>query len=247
MKRIKAIVAYDGSAYSGFQIQKNSRTIQEMIEKALTRMHKGETTKIVSSGRTDAGVHAKGQVFHFDSPIHMSGESWVRALNGLLPTNIVIQHVEIVSSDFHARYDVVGKTYKYFLHQGDLPNPFKHHYSTYFPYQLDIELMRKGAQHFVGTYDFTSFCSAKTEKDNKVRTITAVEVDQTDEGFVFTFTGNGFLYNMVRIMVGTLLNVGSKRLAAEKIPQLIAAKDRKHANKTAPAQGLYLWEVYYNN
>ena len=120
-------------------------------------------------------------------------------------------------------------------------------YSTYFPYELDLSLMREGAKHFIGTHDFTSFCSAKTEKEDKVRTITAVEVDRTEDGFVFTLTGNGFLYNMVRIIVGTLLNVGSNRLAADKIPQLIAAKNRRHANKTAPAQGLYLWEVYYDN
>lgn len=247
MKRIKAIIAYDGSAYSGFQIQNNSRTIQEMIEKALKLMHKGEIVKVVSSGRTDAGVHAQGQVIHFDSSINMPDESWARALNGLLPVDIVVVGVEVVTDDFHARYDVTGKTYKYFLHQGKFRNPFKSHYSTYFPYVLNLQLMREGAEHFIGTHDFTSFCSAKTEKEDKVRTITAVEIDETADGFVFTLTGNGFLYNMVRIIVGTLLNVGTNRLAADKIPQLIAAKDRKHANKTAPAEGLYLWEVYYDN
>lgn len=245
MQRYKGIIAYDGSGYSGYQIQINGKTVQEMLEKALKKMHKGTEVKTVSSGRTDAGVHAYGQAFHFDSPLILSSDKWVNALNGLLPTDMALQRVEKVSQDFHARYDVEGKTYKYFLYTGNIRSPFQRNFTSYHPYKLNIDRMREAASYFVGTHDFTSFCSAKTTKENKVRTITKLDIEKLDNEIIFTFTGNGFLYNMVRIIVGTLLHVGNGRMDPEDIPAILAAHDRKRAGKTAPAEGLYLWEVYY--
>ncbi|MBS4210573.1 tRNA pseudouridine(38-40) synthase TruA [Bacillus sp. FJAT-50079] len=247
MNRYKGIVAYDGSGYAGFQIQTNDKTIQGMLEHALKKMHKGTEIKVISSGRTDAGVHAHGQAFHFDSPLELPSDRWVRAVNGLLPHDIAIQSVEKVEASFHARYDVTGKTYKYFLFTGKIRDPFNRNFTTYYPYRLNIELMRAAAQYFVGTHDFTSFCSAKTTKENKIRTITALTIEQQNDNIIFTFTGNGFLYNMVRIIVGTLLNVGNGKVKPTDIPAIMEACDRKRASKTAPATGLYLWEVYYDN
>ncbi|MCM3113298.1 tRNA pseudouridine(38-40) synthase TruA [Lederbergia lenta] len=245
MQRYKGIIAYDGSGYSGYQIQINGKTVQEVLEKALKKMHKGIEIKTVSSGRTDAGVHAYGQVFHFDSPLILSSDRWVNAMNGLLPTDVALQSVEKVSQDFHARYDVEGKTYKYFLYTGKIRNPFERNFTSYYPYKLNIDRIREAAPYFVGTHDFTSFCSAKTTKENKIRTISILDIEERENKIIFTFTGNGFLYNMVRIIVGTLLHVGNGKIDPEDIPAIFAAHDRQRAGKTAPAEGLYLWEVYY--
>ncbi|CAM4210834.1 tRNA pseudouridine(38-40) synthase TruA [Lederbergia lenta] len=245
MQRYKGIIAYDGSGYSGYQIQINGKTVQEVLEKALKKMHKGIEIKTVSSGRTDAGVHAYGQVFHFDSSLILSSDRWVNAMNGLLPTDVALQSVEKVSQDFHARYDVEGKTYKYFLYTGKIRNPFERNFTSYYPYKLNIDRIREAAPYFVGTHDFTSFCSAKTTKENKIRTISILDIEERENKIIFTFTGNGFLYNMVRIIVGTLLHVGNGKIDPEDIPAIFAAHDRQLAGKTAPAEGLYLWDVYY--
>ncbi|MFS0644936.1 tRNA pseudouridine(38-40) synthase TruA [Siminovitchia sp. 179-K 8D1 HS] len=245
MQRYKGTIEYDGSGFSGYQIQPKGRTVQEEIEKVLKKMHKGRHVPVTASGRTDAGVHARGQVIHFDSGLSLPSERWVKALNSLLPDDISLLNVEAAAPEFHARYDAVGKTYKYFLYNREARDPFKRHYYAHVRGKLDIGRMRKAAQFLAGTHDFTSFCSAKTEMTNKVRTISRLEIDDRHPELVFTFTGNGFLYNMVRIMVGTLLEVGTGKLDPQDIPDILAAKDRRLAGKTAPAQGLYLWEVYY--
>ena len=208
-------------------------------------MHKGVEVKVTSSGRTDAGVHARGQVFHFDSWIDLPSERWVNALNGLLPQDISLQQVDKVDNQFHARYNVTGKTYKYFLFTGKIRDPFRRNYASYYPYRLNIDHIREAAAYFVGTYDFTSFCSAKTTKEDKVRTITKLDIEEYENELIFTFTGDGFLYNMVRIIVGTLLHVGNGKIRYSDIPNILAARDRKLAGQTAPAEGLCLWEVYY--
>lgn len=246
MQRYKATFAYDGSSYSGFQIQPNGKTVQAEIERALQKMHKGQAISVTASGRTDTGVHARGQVIHFDSPLVLPSERWVKALNGLVPDDIAFYTVEAVSSQFHARFDATGKTYKYFLYNGTVRDPFKRHYAYHFQYPIQIEKMRRAAKELVGTFDYTSFCSAKTEVACKVRTVSEIKIDQMDGELVFSLTGNGFLYNMVRIIVGTLIDVGTGRIAVEAIPSIIAAKDRTVAGKTAPAHGLYLWEVFYD-
>jgi tRNA pseudouridine38-40 synthase len=247
MNRYKAIISYDGSRFSGYQIQPTGRTVQGELEKALSTLHKGEPISVVGSGRTDAGVHAKGQVIHFDSPLPIPLEKWPKVLNGLLPTDIAVQSVQQVSLDFHARFSAMGKEYRYLVYQQKERDPFKHHYEYHYPYPLNLNAMVEASTYLIGTHDFTSFCSAKTEIEDKVRTIEQIRIWEEEKGLVFQFIGNGFLYNMVRIIVGTLLEVGSGKKYASDIPRILEGKNRELAGKTAPACGLYLWQVFYDN
>ncbi len=246
LQRYKAVISYDGSAFSGFQIQPNGRTIQAELEKALAKMHKHHTVKIVGSGRTDAGVHARGQVIHFDSPLQIPTEKWKKGLNALLSDDLVMMDIEKVSSDFHARFDASHKTYKYRVYTQKTRDPFRHHFATHYPFSLDLDQVKLAANHLVGTYDFTSFCSAKAEVLNKVRTVSEIKVENKGDEVIFTITGNGFLHNMVRIIVGTLLEVGSGKRKASDMLGILQGRDRQLAGKTAPPQGLYLWQVEYN-
>ncbi|MFD1708079.1 tRNA pseudouridine(38-40) synthase TruA [Siminovitchia sediminis] len=245
MQRYKATCAYDGSGFSGFQIQPKGRTVQGEIEQVLRKLHKGQEVGVTASGRTDSGVHARGQVLHFDSPLMLTGDQWVKAMNSLLPDDISFSTVKAVGSEFHARFDAVRKQYKYFLYADAVRDPFKRHYSAHVRDALNIEAMRDAAAFLIGTHDFTSFCSAKTETDNKVRSLLELTIEERSGDVVLSFVGNGFLYNMVRIITGTLLDVGSGKLDAGMLPGILAAKDRTLAGKTAPAEGLYLWEVFY--
>jgi len=245
MQRYKCILSYDGSGFSGYQVQPNKRTVQREIEAALAKMHKGLQVKVIGSGRTDAGVHAKGQVIHFDSPLSIPEEKWVIALNSLLPEDISILSVEMTNESFHARYDATGKEYRYSLLMSAKRDPFQRKYAYRYPYTLNLEAMQEASKVFLGTHDFTSFCSAKTEVKDKVRTIKSIEFSMDNELLTFRFVGNGFLYNMVRILVGTLLEVGAGERNPSEIQAIIAKKDRSYAGKTAPPQGLYLWKVFY--
>lgn len=246
MQRYKCVVAYDGTAFSGYQIQPDKRTIQEEIEKVLAKLHKGDAVKISASGRTDAGVHARGQVIHFDSPLSIPLEKWPVALNTLLPDDISIMSAEKVTEDFHARFDAVGKEYRYYLNTAVQRDPFNRHFAYHYPYLLDVAAMKQAAKELLGTHDFTSFCSAKTEVEDRVRTVYAIDILEHDSSLVFRFNGNGFLYNMVRILVGTLLEVGAGTRPASSMQELLDQKDRRFAGKTAPAHGLYLWQVFYD-
>lgn len=245
MKRYKCIVAYDGTRFAGYQVQPNKLTVQSVLEGALAKLHKGTEMGITASGRTDAGVHAKGQVIHFDSSLNIPLAKWDIALNSLLPDDIAIKSVEEVRASFHARFDAAGKEYRYFVQRSEKRDPFMRNYAYHYPYPLNIHEMKKAALALIGTHDFTSFCSAKTEVMDKVRTIREIEMIEDGTQLVFRFVGNGFLYNMVRILVGTLIEVGSGARTADSISEIIAQKDRIFAGKTAPAHGLYLWEVYY--
>lgn len=245
MQRYKATIAYDGSGFSGYQIQPKGRTVQGEIEQVLQKLHKGQAVGVTASGRTDSGVHARGQVIHFDSPLRLSGDQWIKAFNSLLPDDISFLKAEEAGSDFHARFDAVKKKYKYFLYSGPVRDPFKRHFAAHVRGSLNVEAMREAAGYLTGTHDFTSFCSAKTETGNRVRTLFELDMEEHGNELVLTFIGDGFLYNMVRIIVGTLLDVGSGKMDIGAIPDILAAKDRTLAGKTAPAEGLYLWEVYY--
>lgn len=245
MQRYKAIIAYDGTNFCGFQIQQNGRTVQGELEKALKKMHKGVPIGIIASGRTDAGVHARGQVVHFDSVLNLPAYRWVRAINGLLPPDVSLVDIEAVGSEFHARYDATGKTYKYLIYNNKVRDPLQRNHTAFFPYTIDIDKMRLAANQLIGTHDFTSFCSTKTKTTSKVRTISEIKIEQLDDLITFTFTGSGFLYNMVRILVGTLLKVGTNRIEPERISTILEGRDRNLAGKTAPAEGLYLWKVFY--
>ncbi|WLD93560.1 tRNA pseudouridine(38-40) synthase TruA [Alkalihalobacillus sp. AL-G] len=245
MKRISGIISYDGTGFSGYQVQPKQRTVQGELEKVLRRIHKGEYVKTTASGRTDAGVHAVGQVFHFDTGLSIEPGGWIRALNAQLPSDIRIVSMGNVHSDFHARFDVTEKEYRYRIFNGEHSHVFRRNYTYHIPYALDVEAMKQATSYFVGTHDFTSFCSTKSVVKNRVRTIYKLDLVEDADELVVIVKGNGFLYNMVRIIVGTLLDVGSGRITADILPPMMEAKDRNAAGKTAPAHGLYLWHVSY--
>lgn len=245
MQRLKCTLAYDGTDFFGYQIQPQTRTIQEEVEKVLKRLHKGSEVKIFASGRTDAGVHAKGQVFHFDTTLDIPISKWIVALNSMLPKDLAILEVEKVEPDFHARFDAKGKEYRYFVNPSAKRDPFTRNYAVNFSHQINCNAIQEAMKALVGTHDFTSFCSAKTEVEDKIRTIYEVELLEDNGLLVFRFVGNGFLYNMVRILSGTLLEVGTGVREANTMFEIIEKKDRTIAGKTAPAHGLYLWKVFY--
>ncbi|KOP72235.1 tRNA pseudouridine(38-40) synthase TruA [Cytobacillus solani] len=245
MQRYKCIISYDGTQFAGYQVQPNKRTVQGEVEKALRKLHKDMDVKVSASGRTDAGVHARGQVIHFDSPLKIPLEKWEVALNTLLPEDIAIIHTEMAADDFHARFDAKGKEYRYFVYRSLQRSPFKRNYAYQYPYSLDIKKVNEAVPFLIGEHDFTSFCSAKTDVVDKVREIRKIEVVEEGDMLIFRFVGNGFLYNMVRILVGTLLGVGAGDISPGSIPDILEKRDRVYAGKTAPAQGLYLWEVHY--
>jgi tRNA pseudouridine38-40 synthase len=247
MQRWKCTIAYDGTNFAGYQIQPNKRTVQGELEHALATMHKGQFIRVFASGRTDAGVHAHGQVIHFDSPMTIPAAGWLKALNALLPDDIVVKEVEPVDSSFHARFSATSKEYRYKVRTAQEKDVFLRNYTFHFPYLLNYDAMKEALQFIVGTHDFTSFCSAKTEIEDKVRTIYEADFVISDSDLIFKFVGNGFLYNMVRILVGTMLDVGQGRIRPADIPAIINGKNRNLAGKTAPSHGLYLWKVYYDN
>lgn len=247
MERLKCIISYDGSRFSGYQIQPNARTVQLELENTLQKIHKGETVKVFASGRTDATVHAVGQVIHFDSSFQLTEESWKKALNSLLPDDIQVLEVNKVNDEFHARFDVVNKEYRYKVLLTPDRDVFKRQYSYHFPYPLDVDLIKEAMQYLKGTHDFTSFCSAKTEVEDKIRTIYEIDCIPEEDELIFRFVGNGFLYNMVRILVGTLLDVGQKKIKPTEMNLILEQRNRAYAGKTAPGHGLYLWKVHYDN
>lgn len=247
MVRYKAIIAYDGTNFNGFQKQPNGRTVQEEVEKTLQKMANGKEITVFGSGRTDAGVHAIGQVIHFDYPEERPLERMRFALDTQSPEDIAVRQVEIVSEEFHARYLVKEKTYQFRVDIGKPRSPFRRHYASYYPYPLDLGKIQRALPDLLGTHDFTSFCASGSSIEDKVRTIyeAKMEVKETKDELLFTFRGNGFLYKMIRILVGTLLKIGNGRLPEDSIPAIIAKKDRNAAGPTAHPEGLYLYEVKY--
>lgn len=247
MGKWKLEVSYDGSNFAGYQIQPNKRTVQEEIEKVLTRMHKGEYTKVIASGRTDARVHAVGQVIHFTSQLNISEFAWKKALNSQLPDDIFAVKCEKVEEDFHARYGAKEKEYRYVLYTGEDFPPFYRNYKMHVPYKLNVEAMKEALHFLEGTHDFSSFCAANTSVVDKVRTIFEAELLVEENEVIIRLKGNGFLYNMVRIIVGTLIEIGLEKKKSVDMKTIIEAKNRAVAGKTAPPEGLYLWRVDYNN
>ena len=246
MVRLKATISYDGTAFAGYQVQPGERTVQLEIEKVLATMHKGNQVKITASGRTDARVHATGQVIHFDTPLSIPLEKYQKALNVQLPRDIRVMQVEQVKDDFHARYDVLGKRYRYIWDCSMIQSPFRRHYAVETNgIKPDAALMQQAAQAIVGTHDFSCFCAANTSVVDKVRTVHALEFAWVGDELHMTISGTGFLYNMVRIIAGTLFEVGTKRRDVASVAVAIASMDRAKAGKTAPAHGLYLEQVFY--
>lgn len=246
--RLKATICYDGAQFSGYQVQPGERTVQLEIEKVLLKMHKGEKVQIVASGRTDAKVHASGQVIHFDTPLAIPPEKYQKALNVQLPSDIRVLSVEQVADDFHARYSVSGKRYRYIWDCNDVQSPFRRFYTVGTNgVKPNVSLMQEAAQAIIGTHDFTCFCAANTSVVDKVRTVHALQFEWIGNELHMTIEGNGFLYNMVRIIAGTLWEVGIGRRSCESVAAAIASLDRGNAGKTAPAHGLYLEKVFYQS
>ncbi|HAX74197.1 MAG TPA: tRNA pseudouridine(38-40) synthase TruA [Firmicutes bacterium] len=243
MRRIRCIVTYDGTQFSGYQRQINQRTVQGELEKCLKIVTKQEVT-IHGSGRTDAGVHALGQVFHFDSPLNMPSGAYRKALNGLLPDDISIVESVEVDGGFHSRLCAELKEYHYKLSMNNY-DPIKRNYVYQYGRRLDLEKMEKAMRYLIGTHDFSSFCANMEDRD-KVRTIFEAEIINDNGELTFRFVGSGFLRYMIRILVGTLLEVGEGKKQPEQIPVIIEAKNRRLAGRTASPEGLYLVRVQYN-
>ncbi|WP_294760617.1 tRNA pseudouridine(38-40) synthase TruA [uncultured Lactobacillus sp.] len=248
--RYKMTVAYDGHLFHGFQYQPHQRTVQGTIETALYKMTKGKTLIVEGSGRTDAGVHALGQVIHFDYPgKKIPPERMICALNSMMPLDIIFKNCAVVDEKFHVRYSAKGKWYRYCVSLDRFVDPFKRFYTGHYPYPVNIEKMKKAATDLLGTHDFTSFAASGGQIRNKVRTMYYVNVAKNEQSneIVFDFICSGFLYNMVRILVATLLEIGRGKRPVNDIPRVISAKDREQVRETAPASGLFLYRVFYEN
>ena len=233
------IVAYDGTEYHGWQVQPNARTIEGELNRCLSELLQ-EDIQVIGASRTDAGVHAKGNIAVFDTDARMPAEKISYALNQRLPKDIVIQKSCQVDADFHPRHCDTRKTYSYHIYRGEFPMPLRTRYSYFTYVPLDVTKMREAAALFLGEHDFKSFCSANTQVESTVRTIEFLDVTEDDQELVITIRGNGFLYNMVRIIAGTLVDVGRGFLAVEDIPDILKACNRERAGQTLPACGLVL-------
>lgn len=238
-------LCYDGSRYDGWQKQENSsRTIQGKLEAVLSEIL-SEKIEVAGSGRTDAGVHARQQVCSFHAETAMGTDEILLQLRRYLPEDIGAMSLSVAPPRFHARLSCKGKTYVYRIWNSTEPNVFERKYMCCFPDALDTAAMKKAAALLCGEHDFSSFCANKHMKKSTVRRIDCIDIDRTGNELRLRFTGNGFLYNMVRILVGTLLEVGCGKRSPESMEELLVAKDRASAGFTAPAHGLTLWDVYY--
>lgn len=247
MYKLKCTIKYDGSGFYGYQRQPNKRTVQGEIEKALKYISRGKIIETYCSGRTDAGVHAIGQVFHFETDLQIPLKQWRFTFNNALPEDIYLVEVEHVPNDFHARYFVTGKEYRYYILNEQQPDVFRRNYVYQYPGDLDREAMQEACTYFIGEHDFTTFSSAKsTVKGNKIRRLDNLELIETGNQIELIFKGRGFLYHMVRIIAGVILDVGRKKIKPEDIPNLFKQKNRSAVGQTLDAIGLYLWHVDYS-
>ncbi len=245
MRKIKLKIEYDGTNYHGWQIQKNANSVQETIERAISKLL-GEEVGIVGCSRTDVGVHAYGQVAHFATDSSIPGDKFSYAINNLLPSDIVIQQSEEVSEEFHSRYSAKGKKYRYLIYNGAHASAIMRNRTYHVRPELDFEKMRKAAKYFIGQHDFAAFQATGGQVRSTVREIYDMELLRKEDNLISVeVSGNGFLYNMVRIIAGTLVYVGMDKIDADEIHEIIDSLDRTRAGKTAPSEGLYLMEIYY--
>lgn len=242
--RVLLRVAYDGTNYSGWQIQPNATTVEGRLIEALENLF-GRKMSIIGASRTDAGVHAMGNVAVFDTDTRIPPEKIAYALNSRLPDDIRVNESVRVADDFHPRHTDVVKTYRYTIYNDTFASPVNRLYSHFCYGHIDVGLMKKAAKYIVGEHDFTSFCAVATQVEDKVRTVYSLDVEKEEKNICITITGNGFLYNMVRIIAGTLLNVGKGIIQPEDISRIIKGRDRQLAGPTAPAKGLMLMEIKY--
>lgn len=244
LRNIKLTIEYDGTNYHGWQSQKNAVAVQDVIENAIAKLT-GKECNLIGSSRTDEGVHAIGQVANFLTDSRIPADKFSFALNSILPDDIVIKDSREVSLDFHSRYSAKGKKYRYLIYNSRQPSALLKNRAMHVSQELDFEAMARAAEYFKGKHDFTSFRASGSSVKTSERTIWDASFSKNGEIISFEISGDGFLYNMVRIIVGTLVYVGIGKISASDIPSIMEAKDRAMAGKTAPPQGLYLVEVYY--
>ena len=243
-KRVRLTVAYDGTNYHGWQVQNNGITIESELNRCLSELL-GEQIEVIGASRTDAGVHALGNIAVFDTAARMPAEKISYALNQRLPEDIRIQRSEEVMPDWHPRRCESRKTYEYRIYRGEFPMPVKRLYSCFTYRPLNVEAMREATVFLTGEHDFKSFCQTGAQVENTVRTIYELAVEEQGPELVIRVCGNGFLYNMVRIIAGTLMEVGEGKRDAREIPDILEKKDRNAAGPTAPARGLTLVEYQF--
>jgi tRNA pseudouridine38-40 synthase len=244
---LKLTLAYDGGAYAGWQVQPDKPTVQGTLESALRQITQ-ETIRVTAAGRTDAGVHALGQVVGFATATRLSNVDLQRALNAVLPADIAVLSLADASEGFHATRDAVAKRYRYQIHNGRTPSVFDRHYAWHYPQPLDAPAMREAGQALVGRHDFSSFETAGSERPDSIRTIHELSVargEELSERVTVEVAGDGFLYNMVRTIVGTLVDVGVGARDINWPAAVLAACDRREAGQTAPPHGLFLVNVSY--
>ena len=244
--RIKLTIEYDGSGYAGWQRQKNGLSVQQVVEEAIAAAT-GQQTVVYAAGRTDAGVHALGQVVHFDTQTTIPPEKISYALNTFLPEDIRIASSCETREDFHARFGAKAKTYVYTFYNAQHASALYRNLSAHARGEIDIDAMKQAAKQIVGTHDFASFCASGSEVETTVRTAYSLEINNEPPFIRLEITGSGFLYNMVRIIAGVLLDVGKGKLSPKDVADIMQANDRRKASATAPACGLVLKQIYYDN
>ncbi len=242
--RIRMIVEYDGTHYSGWQRQKQDPSVQQTLEDAMARLF-GQPITLHGAGRTDAGVHARGMVCHFDCQTRIPPERIAYALNFALPRDVRVKRSEQAADDFHARFDAVGKWYRYAIYNHPQAGALNRLYVAHVPFHLEVDAMQRALAHLPGTHDFAAFAASGSTVKNTVRTIDGAFLQKQDETLTLDVIGNGFLYNMVRIIAGTLLDVGKGKLPEDVFAQMIQSGDRVRGGTTAPAHGLTLMQVFY--
>lgn len=244
MRNFLVTIAYDGTDYHGWQVQPNGITVQQSVQDAIEKIIQ-KRENIIGCSRTDSGVHANNFCFNMRTESSIDPYRFVGAMNAVLPDDIAVKNCVEVPMDFHARYDCKGKEYIYKIWNSPQRNPFLQDRYLHYKKPLDVELLNMAAQAYVGEHDFSAFCASKTSVDDFIRTVEYAEVASNDEEVCFRVKADGFLYNMVRIMVGTLLEVSEGKIPAEKLGEIIASCERDNAGRTAPAHGLYLNKVFY--
>lgn len=244
MKNILLEVAFNGSCFHGWQIQPNAVTVQQTLCDAIKKLT-GDKANLIGCSRTDSGVHANKFICNFKTDSSIPPEKFSDALNCDLPDSVVVKKSLEVPIDFHSRYDCLGKRYVYRILNTKNKSPFLTDLVYHYPYDIDCRMLNNAAKDFIGTYDFSAFCASGSEVEDKVRTIYSFTVVKTSSEVLFAVEGNGFLYNMVRIMVGTLLEINRGKIDDNSIKDIILSKSRNNAGVTVPGMGLYLDEVFY--
>ncbi len=245
MTKYKMVLEYDGTKYKGWQrLSHSDKTIQQKVEMLLSKLIE-EAVEIHGSGRTDAGVHAFEQVAHFETEQVLDLDRLLYTCNEMLPQDIVIKSLETVNEDFHARHSAKSKIYVYKIWNGKIPTALKRNYTYHVPKRLDIEKMKKAASYLIGMHDFHSFTATKSKKKSMIREIYQIDINKNDDEIEIIYHGNGFLYKMIRILTGTLIEVGLGERSYQEVEKILELKDRQYAGETVPSQGLYLFKVFY--